>query len=79
MEAGGSLPLLELPSKCVAIRVSGKSANDIEQFMRSADPPVIGRIENDRFIMDVRTVQEDDLPLVEKAFAKLVLAQGMTP
>jgi L-seryl-tRNA(Ser) seleniumtransferase len=69
---GGSMPLLELPTKGVRVTVSGKSENDIEKYMRSADPPVIGRIENDRFVMDMRTVQEDDPPWIEKAFAALL-------
>ena len=70
---GGSLPLLELPSKCVSVAVEGKSENDIELFMRTAEPPVIGRIENDRFVMDLRTVQDEDLTWIEKAFAGLLL------
>jgi L-seryl-tRNA(Ser) seleniumtransferase len=69
---GGSMPLLELPTKGVSVTVSGKSENEIEKFMRSAGTPVIGRIENDRFVMDVRTLQEDDPPWIEKAFADLL-------
>jgi hypothetical protein len=38
-------------------------------------PPIIGRIENDRFIMDPRTLQEEELDIIEKAFADM-LADG---
>ena len=69
---GGSLPLLELPSKCLSISMPDKSANEIERIMRSSAVPVIGRIENDRFIMDLRTVQDDDLPFIVHAFENLL-------
>ena len=64
---GGSLPIMDLPSKCVGIRIRGMSANVIEKFMRNNMPPVIGRIEDDIFIMDLRTIQEDELSIIEKS------------
>jgi L-seryl-tRNA(Ser) seleniumtransferase len=72
MAGGGSLPLLELPSKCIGVAVTGMSANALEYGLRHADPPIIGRIENDLYIMDLRTVDEDDLPLIENAFGNLL-------
>ena len=69
---GGSIPLLSLPSRCVAIRIEGWSANRIETAMRGHKPPVIGRIEDDRFIMDMRTVQDDEILMIEKAFVQLL-------
>ena len=72
---GGSLPLLELPSRCLGVSVGGMSANAVELWMRNNTPPIIGRIENDQFIMDLRTLQEEELDLIEKAFADM-LAEG---
>ena len=69
---GGSLPLLNLPSRCIGVSVKGMSANAIELWMRQHTPPVIGRIENDRFIMDPRTLQEEELEMIEKAFAGML-------
>jgi len=69
---GGALPLLELPSKCLAIKVQGMSANKLEKNMRLNSPPIIGRIEDDRFIMDPRTLLEADLPIIRTAFEKLL-------
>ena len=31
---GGSLPLLELPSKCVGVKLTGISVNTVQRFMR---------------------------------------------
>ena len=69
---GGSLPLLELPSHAVTVSFHDGSAQRIETFLRGHVPPIIGRIENDRFIMDVRTLQDDDLPQIEMAFRRML-------
>jgi len=69
---GGALPLQELPTKCVGVRIEGLSANHIERIMREATPPIIGRIENDLFVMDVRTVQDEELAIIASTFKKIV-------
>jgi len=69
---GGSLPRLVLPSHGVAVAFQAGSTQRAEAFMRHHDPPVIGRIEKDRFIMDVRTLQANDLPLIELAFRRML-------
>jgi L-seryl-tRNA(Ser) seleniumtransferase len=69
---GGALPLLELPSRCLRIRVDGLSANALELRLRGGDPPIIGRIEDDAFVMDVRTLQNDEFPLIESALASIL-------
>lgn len=68
---GGALPLMELPSLCVAIQIKGISPNTLEKTMRSNDPPIIGRIEDDLFVMDPRTIQKDELSIIETAFENL--------
>jgi L-seryl-tRNA(Ser) seleniumtransferase len=69
---GGSMPLLELPSVCIGISIPGLSANTIEKHMRSSAPPVIGRIEDDTFLMDLRTVQDDEIEPIGAAFDNLL-------
>jgi L-seryl-tRNA(Ser) seleniumtransferase len=69
---GGALPLLELPSICLRIKITGLSANKLELSLRKNDPPIIGRIEDDAFIIDPRTLLEDDLPIIESAFENLL-------
>lgn len=65
---GGSLPLLNLPSKGIEIKIQTMTANTIETYMRSNTPPVIGRIEDDAFVMDLRTIQDNELILIADAF-----------
>jgi len=73
---GGSLPLLKLPSKGVGIKVEGISANALEKQMRSNEYPIIGRIEEDLFIMDLRTIIDDELQLIENAFKHILKKAG---
>jgi L-seryl-tRNA(Ser) seleniumtransferase len=69
---GGALPLQELPTKCVAVTVKGLSTNRIERLMRRATPPVIGHIENDLFVMDARTIQDEEIPMITSIFEKIL-------
>jgi L-seryl-tRNA(Ser) seleniumtransferase len=69
---GGALPLLELPSRCLRIKIQGLSANKLELNMRHHAPPIIGRIENDAYVIDPRTLLDDDLPIIRSAFEKLL-------
>jgi L-seryl-tRNA(Ser) seleniumtransferase len=60
---GGSAPGAELPTRLVELERDGLSADGIEQHLRALDPPVIARIQNDRVVIDLRTVApgEDSL------------------
>ena len=51
---GGSLPGETLSTRLVAIRVD--SPDELARRLRAGDPPVIGRIEDDLFLLDPRTV-----------------------
>ncbi len=73
---GGSLPLLELPSRCVGVQISGISAGRIERAMRTNRPPIIGRIEDDFFVMDPRTLQEEEIDMIIAAFETLMGGEG---
>lgn len=69
---GGSLPLLNLPSKCIGVRITGLSPNMIEKKLRHYSPPIIGRIENNLFLMDLRTILDDQLEIIRTALAGLL-------
>lgn len=69
---GGSLPELNLPTRCVALSIQGISPNRIESLMRKNPIPVIGRIENDLFLMDMRSVMEDELDRIRDAVQQIL-------
>lgn len=56
---GGSLPGETVPSVAVAIQWAQGSPDDIAYRLRVLETPVIGRIENDVLLLDLRTVPAD--------------------
>ncbi|GAH37122.1 unnamed protein product, partial [marine sediment metagenome] len=44
----------------------------IERIMREAAPPIIGRIENNLFVMDMRTVQDEEIAMIASTFKKCI-------
>jgi L-seryl-tRNA(Ser) seleniumtransferase len=56
-EAGsGALPVAPLPSRALAIEHPARSAEEIAARFRSARPPVLGRIQDGRVLLDLRGV-----------------------
>lgn len=68
---GGAFPLLELPSRLLCLVPEKLSAHQIEEWLRSHTPPVIVRVEKDHVLLDVRTVQEEELKTVAEAIKVL--------
>ena len=69
---GGSLPAQDLPTSVVAVQSGALSANRIEEFLRRNAPPIIGRIESDHFLMDVRTIVAGQTEIIAAAFERMV-------
>jgi L-seryl-tRNA(Ser) seleniumtransferase len=57
---GGAAPGSELPTMLVAIHHGQKSAEALLASLRRARPPIVARIEQDRVVLDLRTVERDD-------------------
>ena len=70
---GGSLPGERLPTTALAITPRRRGATDLLRRLREHEPPVIGRIVEERVLLDPRTVLpgEDDV-IVEAVIAALV-------
>ena len=74
---GGSLPGETLPTVLLALAVA--SPEGLSRRLREGNPPVVGRIENDRFLLDPRTVQEEeDDDLLNALEAALSASMGPT-
>jgi L-seryl-tRNA(Ser) seleniumtransferase len=58
---GGSAPGAELPTRLIELRHGTLPAAQIEQHLRTLDPPVIARIQDDRVVLDLRTVLPDEV------------------
>ncbi len=57
---GGALPLAELPGRAIALAPKDLSLNELTSRLRSCDPAVVGRIQDDLFLIDPRTLNTDD-------------------
>jgi L-seryl-tRNA(Ser) seleniumtransferase len=55
---GGTLPTYEIPS--FSVRLGGSDPEALAEGLRSADPPVIGRVREQRLWLDVRTLLPGD-------------------
>jgi L-seryl-tRNA(Ser) seleniumtransferase len=53
---GGSAPGTTLPSRAVAVKAAGISADQILRRLRAWETPVVARVEDDRVLLDLRTV-----------------------
>jgi L-seryl-tRNA(Ser) seleniumtransferase len=62
---GGSFPEMDLPTHLVALTsTSDVSPDELKKRLLATDPPLIGRIEDDVFCLDPRTLREDSYPTV---------------
>ncbi len=57
---GGALPLAELPGFAIALKPNHISLNRLSAKLRQCTPPVVGRIQDDAFIIDPRTLHGDE-------------------
>ncbi len=68
---GGALPLFVLPSRLLRITPGALSAHEMEEWFRAFDPPIIVRVEKDQVLMDLRTIQDEELKTVARAVGTL--------
>ncbi len=61
---GGALPEEDIESRAVVLEPRDRTVNELEKSLRLNPLPVIGRIEDDRYILDMRTVADDEVPLI---------------
>jgi L-seryl-tRNA(Ser) seleniumtransferase len=69
----GSLPGQDLPTRLVSVSPSGMSAEELALRLRRHEPPVFARIQQDRVLVDPRTLLEGEGEIVVEA---LVSALG---
>jgi L-seryl-tRNA(Ser) seleniumtransferase len=73
---GGALPMQRLPGWVVALEHPGRTADELDRWARSADPPVIGYIRAGKFRMDVRTLADPEVDEAAEALAQAVFPVG---
>ncbi|MFZ0089628.1 MAG: L-seryl-tRNA(Sec) selenium transferase [Solirubrobacteraceae bacterium] len=64
---GGALPLLELPGPVVAVAPNGPGAEAVASRLRRGEPAIAARIQQDRLILDPRTLTDEEADEVGRA------------
>lgn len=68
---GGSAPGSTLPTKLLGIAHSKRSADELAEALRHNSPPIIARVENDRVLLDLRTVFPDQDAVIAEALRRI--------
>ncbi len=66
---GGTTPGVELPTRVVALRHRARSVDWLDGWLRQREKAIVGRIENDRLLLDVRTLLAGEDEMVAEALA----------
>jgi L-seryl-tRNA(Ser) seleniumtransferase len=53
---GGAAPSAVLPTRLIALALPGSTAEWLSARLRRCDPPIVGRVEDGRVLLDLRTV-----------------------
>jgi len=64
---GGALPDIFLPTACVAVSHPRIPEAAIEARLRRGTPPVVARVAKGKVLLDLRTVRDDEVPLLAAA------------
>jgi L-seryl-tRNA(Ser) seleniumtransferase len=68
---GGAMPLLELPTRLLCLRPKNMSAKYMSEWLRSFETPIIVRVEQDNVLLDLRTIQDEEMGVVANAIKEL--------
>ena len=68
---GGTTPGVEIETRVLALRHRERSVDWLDDWLRHHEPGIVGRIENDRLLIDLRTVLEDEDAVVAEALSAI--------
>ncbi|MCK9268594.1 MAG: L-seryl-tRNA(Sec) selenium transferase, partial [Alkaliphilus sp.] len=68
---GGALPLEELPTYTVTIRPKNISSSQLEDRLRKYSTPIFTRVNDDKVIIDLRTVKEKQYETIVQALTEV--------
>ena len=68
---GGAAPSSVLPTRLLALSCTGLSADEVSARLRMSDPPIVTRVEQERVLLDLRTVFVDQDPMLATAIERI--------
>lgn len=75
---GGSMPTAELPTYLLACAPSNMSVEKLAVSLRAAEPAVVARVQDDKYQIDLRTVQPEEINLLAEVIASVLNAGEVT-
>jgi len=72
---GGSFPQLNLATRCITIQPKNMSVSKLETKMRMSTPAIIGRIEDNKYILDPRTIQGGQDTIISSTLSRILKKQ----
>ena len=71
--------MVPIPSRALALALPPLAPHQLEERLRSANPPVIARLEHDRLLLDVRTILPEDYPSLLDVLGDLANSVELPP
>ena len=69
---GGSLPGVPLPTWVVELAPAAMGVDALEQALRGWETPIIGRIRKDRYVLDPRTLTDEEWDEIARALTTIL-------
>ncbi len=68
---GGSVPAQDIPTWCVALQPANMSVTQFAKQLRIGSPSIFGRVQNDRVLLDLRTVFPNQEAMLSDAIGRI--------
>ena len=69
---GGSLPTENIKSKCISIVPKNISTTSLEEQLRLNENPVVARISDNKLIIDMRCILEDEIEILAEKIINIL-------
>lgn len=69
---GGALPREEIPTKLVSLQPYKMSTLEVIERLREEEIPVIARIQKNQVLIDLRTVRDEEMPLLQDSLVRVI-------
>jgi L-seryl-tRNA(Ser) seleniumtransferase len=68
---GGTSPEKRFDSRALAVESADLSADELAAKLRSGSPPVVGRVEDSKLLLDLRSVMPEEDGILERALKEV--------
>jgi L-seryl-tRNA(Ser) seleniumtransferase len=76
---GGALPLCELSGPVAALDPGSSSADALAARLRAAEPSVLGRIQDERLLLDPRTLTDEEVEIAARVITAVLADSAARP